>query len=210
MSQAVQASSLRDWIIPKLDPLEDREPLAGVDFIPDGPGLLGPESVRAGVLIGVVERAGGPTVLLTRRADTLRTHKGQVAFPGGRCDPGETPWAAAVREAEEEIGLDRSFVDPVGLATPMATGSGYLVYPVVAFVREGFTLSANPHEVADIFEAPFELVVDPANYQTHYFELPEGRSGHYEALIHEEQRIWGVTGRILRALHGRLYGGAPG
>jgi 8-oxo-dGTP pyrophosphatase MutT (NUDIX family) len=209
VSEALPATDLRAWITERLDPLEDREYLPGVDYAPDVADLFAGEPARAGVLIGLVERPHGFSVLLTRRADTLRNHTGQVAFPGGRCEPGETSWAAALREAEEEISLDRRFVSLAGLATPTVTHSGFLVVPAVGFVREGFRLSPNPHEVAEIFEAPLERVLHPDNYEPHWFELPDGRSGHYDAVVHEDRVIWGVTGRILRALHDRLLAGAP-
>src|SRR6185436_20173672 len=97
----------------------------------------------------------GVSVLLTLRASAMHQHSGQIALPGGRRDPGETAGQTALREAQEEIGLEPRFVDLVGLSTPYLTGTGYLVTPVVGFVRPGFTLIPNPHEVAEIFETPF-------------------------------------------------------
>jgi 8-oxo-dGTP pyrophosphatase MutT (NUDIX family) len=211
MSQAAHAENLRDWISRHLDPLEDREPAAG-RWIDDsvGPAPYPPATeVRpAAVLVGLVERQQGLTVLLTRRADTLRNHTGQIALPGGRRDPGETPWETALREAEEEVGLDRRFVSLAGLSTPMLTHSGYMITPVVGFVREGFELSPNPHEVADIFETPFGFLMDPANHEQRIHEFEDGQTRQYYAMTHADRFIWGVTARILRALYERLYGAA--
>lgn len=155
-----------------------------------------------------MEREQGPTVLLTRRSDTLRKHTGQVALPGGRVDPGEKPWQAALREAHEEVGLEPHFVDLLGLSTPYQTGTGYLITPVVGVVRSGFELRANPQEVADIFETPFSFLMDLANYEEHERELPTGEKRRFYATTHDERYIWGATAGILRALYERLYGAA--
>ncbi|HYD46447.1 MAG TPA: CoA pyrophosphatase [Phenylobacterium sp.] len=202
---------LRDWISRHLDPLEDRavEPVRKSDFdlspgwSPD-PGELTP----AAVLVGLVEREEGLTVLLTRRADTLRRHTGQVALPGGRCDPGETPWATALREAWEEIGLNPQAVTLAGLSNPYQTGTGYLITPVVGFVRPDITLTPNPDEVAHIFETPFGFLMDPTNYEEKEHTLPDGAVRRFYAMTHEDQYIWGATAGMLRALYDRLYGAA--
>jgi 8-oxo-dGTP pyrophosphatase MutT (NUDIX family) len=206
---------LRAWISRHLDPLEERDPATGVaqrsddDLNPGGWSASPDETLTlAAVLVGLVEREGGMSVLLTRRSDTLRRHTGQVAFPGGRRDPGETPWQTALREAEEEIGLDPAFVSLAGLSTPYRTGTGYLVTPVVGFVREGFSLTPNPDEVAHIFETPFGFLMDPQNYQEHERELPTGETRRFYAMTHEDQYIWGATAGMLRALYDRLYGAA--
>lgn len=206
---------LRDWIGQHLDPLEAHDPagLSGEvrsDFdlskaYPDpADGPLTP----AAVLIALVEREAGLSVILTRRADTLRRHTGQVALPGGRRDPGETPWQTALREAHEEIGLEPGYVSVAGLSTPYRTGTGYLITPVVGFVRPGFTLTANPDEVADIFETPFGFLMDPANVEEHERELPSGEKRRFYAYTHEDRFIWGATAGMLRALYDRLYGAA--
>ncbi|MDB5447292.1 MAG: MutT/nudix family protein [Phenylobacterium sp.] len=208
MKDAAQAEDLRDWICRHLDPLEEDEPVDGIHIDPELREMFeGPPSPAA-VLIGLVERPHGYSVLLTRRADTLRRHTGQVAFPGGRRDPGETPWETALREAEEEIGLDRRFVTLAGLGTPTVTGSGYLITPVVGFVREGYRLTANPDEVADIFETPFGFLMDPANHEEREYQMENGQTRRYYAMTHEDRLIWGVTAGILRALYDRLYGAA--
>ncbi|MGH7751106.1 MAG: NUDIX hydrolase, partial [Candidatus Dormibacteria bacterium] len=130
--------SLRAWIERHLDPLEVRG--EGAPFRSDfdlSPGHAGAEPVAlvpAAVLVALVEREAGLTVILTRRSDSLRRHTGQVAFPGGRCDPGETPWATALREAQEELGLDPARVALAGLSTPYRTGTGFEITPVVGFV----------------------------------------------------------------------------
>jgi len=198
---------LREWISSHLDPLEDREPADGI-LDADVQEMFEGEPAPAAVLIGLVERPHGYSVLLTRRADTLRRHTGQVALPGGRRDPGETPWETALREAEEEIGLERRFVSLAGLASPMLTGTGYLITPVVGFVAEGFQLTPNPDEVADIFETPFGFLMDPANHEERSYEMPSGQTRRYYAMTHEDRLIWGVTAGILRALYDRLYGAA--
>ena len=212
MNATSSLHDLRAWIARHLDPLEAREPAHGVmrsdfDLNPDRPRPDQPLTPAA-VLVGLVEREHGLSVLLTRRSDTLRRHTGQIALPGGRQDPGETPWQTALREAEEEIGLHPSFVSVAGLSTPYRTGTGYLITPVVGFVAQGFTLTPNPHEVADIFETPFGFLMDPGNHEEHERELPTGERRRFYAMTHENRFIWGATAGMLRALYDRLYGAA--
>ena len=212
MNQFRPITQLRDWIAEHLDPLHDHAVEGGprrsdFDLTPGGwiDAEAGPPTPAA-VLIGLIEREAGLSVLLTRRADTLRSHTGQVALPGGRQDPGERPWETALREAHEEVGLEPHYVNLIGLSTPYQTGSGFLITPVVGFVRPGFSLTPNPHEVADIFETPFGFLMDPANYEEHERALPTGELRRFYAMTHQEQYIWGATAGILRALYDRLYG----
>jgi len=205
---------LREWIAQRLDPIDDGEPSESAavrseyDMNPWIPVDPAAPLTPAAVLVGLVEREAGLTVLLTRRSDSLRSHTGQVALPGGRRDPGEAAWQTALREAEEEVGLDRAFVDLAGLMTPYRTGTNYLITPVVGFVRPGFTLTANPAEVADIFETPFGFLMDPANYEEKEMQAPDGLTRRFYAATHEDRYIWGVTAYLLRSLYERLYGAA--
>jgi 8-oxo-dGTP pyrophosphatase MutT (NUDIX family) len=207
------AAGFRDWVAARLDPLETETGAGGAhrsDFDLDG-GAAQSEAplTPAAVLVGLVERPSGLHVILTRRADTLRRHTGQIALPGGRCDPGETPWAAALREAQEEIGLDPALVTVVGLSTPYRTGTGYFVTPVVGFVAPGYVPNPNPDEVADVFETPFEFLMDPANHEAKAHETPEGVTRRYWAMTWDDRFIWGATAGMLRALYHRLYGETP-
>ena len=216
MNDVAAPHPLGDWLAEHLDPLDDHACEGGqrnsdFDLTPGGwSGMPVADLTPAAVLIGLVERAAGLTVILTRRSDNLRRHTGQVALPGGRQDPGETPLRTALREAHEEVGLEPHFVHPVGLSTPYQTGTGYLITPVVGFVRPGFTLTPNPGEVADIFETPFSWLMDLSNYEEHERELPTGEKRRFYATTHDEKYIWGATAGILRALHERLYGAALG
>lgn len=212
MNAAATPRALRDWIVEHLDPLEDRDPVkAGLEydagFVPPSKPSPVESLTPAAVLVGLIEREGGYSVLLTRRADTLRRHTGQIALPGGRLDPGETPWGAALREAHEEVGLHPEFVEIAGLSSPYATGTGYLITPVVGFVRSGFELEPNPHEVAEIFETPFGFLMDPANHEEHEREF-NGVKRRFYAMTHEDRFIWGATAGMLRMLYNRLYGAA--
>ena len=204
-------ASSHDWITDRLEPLHrspgvDGRRSSNFDLDPENWSAPGEPLTPAAVLVGLIERDHGLNVLLTRRSDTMRSHTGQVAFPGGRQDPGEGPIAAALREAHEEVGLEPHFVTPVGFSTPYQTGTGFLVTPVVGFIRHGFTLTPNPGEVADIFETPLSFLMDLANYQEHERELPSGVKRRFYATTLEAQYIWGATAGMLRALHGRLYG----
>lgn len=203
----------REWIAQRLDPLDIDEATAAAQAQAAAEASQwafadpGAPPSPAAVLVGLVERDEGLTVLLTRRSDNLRSHTGQVALPGGRRDPGESAWETALREAEEEVGLDRSFVDLVGLMAPYRTGTNYLITPVVAFVRPGFTLAPNPDEVADVFETPFEFLMDLANYEERELQSPDGVTRRVYGATHDDRYIWGVTATLLRALYTRLYGG---
>ena len=214
MSPISPVPELRDWIAEHLDPLHDHAVEGGLrrsdfDLTPGAwAGASAEPPKPAAVLIGLVEREAGLNVLLTRRADTLRSHTGQVALPGGRQDDGERPWETALREAHEEVGLEPRYVNLIGLSTPYQTGSGYLITPVVGIVQPGFTLVANPHEVADIFETPFGFLMDPANYEEREGRAPSGELRRFYATTHDERYIRGATAGILRALYERLYGAA--
>jgi len=159
----------------------------------------------AAVLVPVVERAE-PTVLLTLRTADLKSHSGQIAFPGGKIDAGDaSPLEAALREAHEEIGLDRSLVDPIGYLDLYLTFSGFRILPAVARVDPGYRLAINPSEVAEAFEVPLEFLMEPANHQRHSREWKQGIHRHYYAMPFGERYIWGVTAGILRNLYERIY-----
>ena len=158
----------------------------------------------AAVLVLIVLNDDEPTVLFTQRAENLRAHSGQIAFPGGRMDEDdETPLVTALREAEEEIGLERLFVRPLGYLDAYLSSSGYLVTPVVAVVEPGFALTLNPSEVTDAFEVPLAFLLDPHNHEIHSREW-KGRIRQYYAIPFRERYIWGVTAGIVRNLYVRL------
>jgi 8-oxo-dGTP pyrophosphatase MutT (NUDIX family) len=157
----------------------------------------------AAVLIPVVDRPQ-PTVLLTQRAAHLNDHAGQIAFPGGKIDATDaSPLDTALREAEEEIGLSREFVDPIGYLDLYATGFGFRILPTVARVRPGFALRISKSEVDDAFEVPLSFLMDPANHQLHSKEF-RGIERFYYAMPFAERYIWGATAGILRVLYERI------
>jgi 8-oxo-dGTP pyrophosphatase MutT (NUDIX family) len=158
----------------------------------------------AAVLIGVVDHPE-PTVLLTQRSANLADHAGQISFPGGKIDATDaSPLDAALREAWEEIGLDRGFVDPVGYLDLYGTSFGFRILPTVAKVRPGFTLRISRAEVDDAFEVPLAFLMNPANHQTHTREF-RGMERSYYAMPYAERYIWGATAGILRTLYQRIY-----
>jgi 8-oxo-dGTP pyrophosphatase MutT (NUDIX family) len=205
-------TDFKTWLSGRLDPLDlasGSETWRSDDDLGPGTAMISGDALSpAAVLFCLVERPEGLSVIFTRRADTLRRHTGQVALPGGRCDPGETPWQAALREAEEEIGLQPSKVTLVGLSTPYRTGTGFHVTPVVGFATPDVALTPNPHEVADIFEAPFGFLMDPANHEEREGRTPAGDLRRYYAIAWEDRLIWGATAGMVRALYDRLYGAA--
>jgi len=158
----------------------------------------------AAVLIPIVDHPE-PTVLLTQRSPHLADHAGQIAFPGGKIDAIDaSPRDAALREAEEEVGLDRSFVDPLGYLGVYGTSFGFRILPTVARVRPGFSLRINRSEVDDAFEVPLAFLMDPNNHQLHAKEF-RGVERTYYAMPFAERYIWGATAGILRVLYERIY-----
>ena len=157
----------------------------------------------AAVLVPVVERAD-PTVILTLRPETMRKHPGQVSFPGGRIDEEDDgPVAAALREAEEEIGLPRARVEVIGLADVYRTITGFEVTPVVGIVPPGLALSPHPGEVAAMFEVPLRHLLDPAHQLVRSVEW-RGRERCYYEIEWEGRRIWGATAAMIVNLSRRL------
>ena len=174
---------------------------------------LNPDAVReertlraAAVLIPIIAHEDGPTVLMTRRSDTLASHTGQIAFPGGRLDPGETAVQAALREAWEEVALDPGAVEVLGLGDAYETGTGFLVTPVIGWLTLAPETRPSPDEVAEVFEVPWDFLIDGANHRRDYYDPEAGPRRWYWAMPFGERYIWGVTAGIVRALRVRLYG----
>ncbi len=157
-------------------------------------------AVAASVLIPIVLRHE-PTVLLTQRTAHLSTHSGQIAFPGGKQDAGEDLLATALREAREEVGLHAEFVQVLGTLPVYVTGSAFIITPVVALVREGFSLDRNAEEVDEVFEVPLRFLMDPSNHRRHVFEFGGVRREWLSMPYVDrsnERFIWGATAGMLR------------
>jgi 8-oxo-dGTP pyrophosphatase MutT (NUDIX family) len=158
----------------------------------------------AAVLIPVVDHPE-PTVLLTQRSPHLSNHAGQISFPGGKIDATDaSPRDAALREACEEVGLSRDFIEPIGYLDLYGTAFGFRILPTVAKVRPGFKLVINVAEVVDAFEVPLAFLMNPENHQIHNKEF-RGMERSYYAMPYAERYIWGATAGILRVLYERIY-----
>ncbi len=179
------------------------------DLNPGLPFPAKPPVTPAAVLMGLVPRGDDFGVLLTLRPETMARHAGQVAFPGGRVDPGDGgPLAAAMREAREEVGVDPARVELLGQGDSYLTGTGYVISPFVGLLPADFTPVPEPHEVADVFETPLSFLMDPANHARHE-RMYAGVLRAYYAMPHNGRYIWGATAGIIKSLYDRLYGDPP-
>ncbi len=166
------------------------------------------EGMAAAVLVPIIMEAA-PRILLTRRADHLRSHGGQVSFPGGRIDPEDaSPEAAALREAWEEVALDPAAVELIGRLPLLETGTGFLVTPVVGLVRPGVVLRPAADEVAAILSLPLAVLLDPSQPTRSRIKLKGGDWRDVWVWPHDDHHIWGATAAILVSLARRLRGGA--
>ncbi len=161
------------------------------------------------MLVPIVTGAA-PGILLTKRTDTLRRHSGQVSFPGGRIDATDaTPEAAALRETEEEVGLDPASIELIGRLRDYTTGTGYRITPILGLLAPGYRAILSHAEVAEIFELPLSTLLDPKAPERRSTEY-QGQTRHYWVWPHEKHHIWGATAAILVHLAHRLRGGALG
>lgn len=180
-----------------------------------GDHLLNPETLQeieglqfkdAAVLVPVVDDGDdGAKVILTQRTTRLRKHSGQIAFPGGGIDETDvSPEEAALREAQEEIGLDPAYVETVGRLPQYLSATGFRIFPVLSVVRRGFTITPNPHEVESVFEVPLSFLMTPENHRRDSRDW-RGIVRHYYVMPYGERYIWGITAGIIRTLYERLY-----
>jgi len=171
-------------------------------LVGDLPEVRAHTDTPAAVLVAITDRQN-PGLILTVRREHLRTHAGQVAFPGGRIDPGEDEITAALREAHEEILLDPDQVEVIGAVDTYRTVTGHAVTPVIGVIPPDLPLDPHEHEVADWFEAPLAFVLDPGNQQRRS-ALFQGRERHYYEIMWENRRIWGATAAMIVNLSRRL------
>lgn len=189
LTAALAAGGARETILLESD---DRDATLGADDV----------LMPAAVLVAITDRPE-PGVILTRRTETLRRHAGQIAFPGGRIDPGETPIEAALREAEEEIALPADQVIVIGAADSYRTITGFHVTPVIGVVPPDLPLTVNDAEVAGWFEAPLAFLLEPGNHIEQAVEW-QGRERHYHEISWNGHRIWGATAAMIVNLGRRL------
>ena len=182
-----------DWVLPGLTAEASR---AFERFVPE---VL----VPAAVLMPIILHDPSPTVLFTQRASALKHHAGQISFPGGRLESTDTsPIAAALREAQEEVGLDPAFVTVVGFLPDHIVGTGFRITPVVAFVRPGFSLIPDAREVEETFEVPLDFLFDPANFRPRMRQyVPELPAVQLNDIPVGERNIWGATAGMLMTLY---------
>ncbi len=188
-------NEVREWIKTRL---ASATPGIGGDADLNPGYARAPRPLRpAAVLVGLVDHPEETTVLLTRRTDGLRHHAGQISFPGGGCEPTDTDAAAcALRETSEEIGLDATWIEIVGQLDSYVTSSGFAITPLVGFIRPGFTVTADPAEVAEVFEVPLAFLLDPANRQRSSRTV-DGWTRHFYAIPYCGYYIWGATASML-------------
>ncbi len=196
---------------------EHRQSLTGFD-LGGGDHVLNPEYPKtddetlkaASVLFGIIDREEGASVLLTKRTETLSSHKGQIALPGGKIDKSDhSAESAALREAHEEVGIEPALVTVLGRLGEYKSGSGYRVVPVIGIIDPAFTLRINQHEVAEAFEVPLSFLMDAANHQIgsafwnekerFFYKMPYGEG-------RDAKPIWGLTAGIIRMIYDRVYG----
>lgn len=162
--------------------------------------------IATAVLVPIIKRASGLTVLLTRRTETLTSHAGQISFPGGRHHRGdEDLLATALRETREEVGIRADQIVVAGYLDLYETVTGYCILPVVGMLGGDIDLVLNPHEVEEAFEVPLAFLMDPANHQRHS-HARDGIIRHFYAMPYRDRYIWGATAGILKMLYDRLYG----
>ena len=192
----------RDWIVQRLARTDRKDERGDHDL---NPGYRPDQPLKpAAVLVGLVERDEGVTLLLTRRTDHLEHHPGQVSFPGGHVDPGDTDAiATALRETEEEVGITREHIDILGRLDTYVTRTGFEVVPVVAMIRPTFELAPDPHEVAEVFEVPLSFLMDPSNHHRHAREF-EGGKRYFYAMPYRDYFIWGATAGMIMDLYQTL------
>ena len=182
----------------------------------DAPPQVRPPQVAAAVLLPIVERGNVPHVLLTRRAAQLTRHAGEIALPGGRLEAREGAAAAALREAQEEVGLAPAQVELAGYLDGFVTGTGYYVQPVVGFVAADFAPRPNAAEVAEVFFVPLDFLMDARNHKRAQISLPpRTKRGarqvrHFYAMTYQSYYIWGATAEVLRALARTAFGQEAG
>ena len=198
MPSTLSPSLNRDWIFERL-----RRP----GRIVDEPEFLryahppGRAVVPAAVLVPLVDRPQGVTVLLTQRTSHLHDHAGQISFPGGRVDAGDADRVAtALREAEEETGIPGDAVQIIGTLPEWDIPTGFRVTPVVGWIEPPFELAPDPFEVADVFEVPLTFFLDPANHERHSDEI-NGRKRNFYAMPYQGRNIWGATAGMLHTLY---------
>lgn len=173
------------------------EPLFAQAFAPERAAHA--DARRAAVLMPLVQRVDGLRVLFTRRSEHLHHHAGQVSFPGGCIEPGDAdPVAAALRETGEEIGVDASFVRILGIQPTLLTTTGFLMTPVVAELKAGFHVRAQHTEVAEVFEVPLTVLMDPSRYELRHLQTQWGHGRYFYAIPWESHFIWGATAILMR------------
>ena len=194
-----------EWIIETFQARQDRSSGRGDHDL--NPGMPLPDRLTpAAVLVPMIVREEGVTMLFTQRATNLSHHPGQVCFPGGHIDPEDgTPEETALRETEEEVGIHRQHIQIIGRLTDYWTRTGFSVAPIVGIITPPFDVNPDPHEVAQVFETPLDFLMDPKNHNRHSREY-QGSIRHFYAMLYKDFYIWGATAGMLVDLYGVLMG----